>query len=169
MILVCYDGSADAQAAIDHAATLMPGAPTTMLVVWETMIETLTRNGSLGLGLGMVGPYGDGEDDVRIKQVALDLAADGAERANAAGLVALPRVARRDVDIAAVILSVAAEVRADVIVLGTRGRGGVRSMMLGSVSQAVLHHADRPVLVVASPEVCEQRRGWTEHAREILA
>jgi nucleotide-binding universal stress UspA family protein len=63
------------------------------------------------------------------------------------------------------VLSVAADVNADVIVLGTRGRGGVKSMMLGSVSQAILHHADRPVLVVPSPDVCEQRHDWAEHAR----
>ena len=49
----------------------------------------------------------------------------------------------RDDDIAAVILAEAADLGAGVIVLGTRGLGGVKSPMLGSVSHAVLHHADR--------------------------
>lgn len=165
MILVCYDGSADSQAAIDCAATLTPGAEATVLVVWETLLETMTRSGSLGMGMGMAGAYGDGDIDGTIKQAALDTATEGVERATSAGLVAHSRVASRDGDTPAAILSAAADVNADAIVLGTRGRGGVKSMMLGSVSQSVLHHADRPVLIVPSPAVSEQRQHWAEHAR----
>lgn len=37
---------------------------------------------------------------------------------------------------------------ARLVVVGSRGLGGVRAMMLGSVSREVLHHASCPVLVV---------------------
>lgn len=40
---------------------------------------------------------------------------------------------------------------ADLLVVGSRGRGALGSAMLGSVSRGVLHHADCPVAVVRPP------------------
>ncbi len=45
----------------------------------------------------------------------------------------------------------AAAHRAQMLVVGARGLGGIQGMMLGSVSQAVLHHAPCPVAVVHLP------------------
>ncbi len=45
------------------------------------------------------------------------------------------------------IVRAAEELDADLIVLGSRGLGVVRSVLLGSVSQGVLNHARSPVLV----------------------
>ncbi|MEJ7894921.1 MAG: universal stress protein [Solirubrobacteraceae bacterium] len=169
MILVSYDGSADAMAAIDHAAQVMPGADTTVLTVWEPYADARGHSDAADVGLGFGGTY---DDDPEIaaagQQTALDNAADGTRRATAAGLVAESRIASGHNGIARAILAVAAEVDADVIVLGTRGLGGLSSFLLDSVSHEVVQHADRAVLVVPSSRLVEQRRGWARHADAAL-
>ncbi|HLW46525.1 MAG TPA: universal stress protein [bacterium] len=46
------------------------------------------------------------------------------------------------------ILAAAAEVKADLIVMGSRGLGQIGGLILGSVSERVLHGAHIPVLIV---------------------
>lgn len=44
------------------------------------------------------------------------------------------------------------EVDADLVVVGTRGRGALTSLILGSTSRGVIHDAHRDVLVVQTPD-----------------
>jgi nucleotide-binding universal stress UspA family protein len=46
------------------------------------------------------------------------------------------------------IVRAAAELDADLIVVGTHGRTGVRRLLLGSVAESVVRHAGCPVMVV---------------------
>src|SRR5437899_6754520 len=153
MILICYDGSADAQAATDRAGELFGAQPATVLVVWERFIDVMGRSGA-GLGVGIV----DTEElDAASEQAARERADEGAERARRAGLHAQPQTRAREVTIAETILAVADEAGASAVVLGTRGLTGLKSLLLGSVSHAVLQDADRPVVVVPSPEIAAKR------------
>lgn len=46
------------------------------------------------------------------------------------------------------IISIAAKRETDLIVMGTRGLGAIKGLMLGSVSRKVIHTADCAVMVV---------------------
>ncbi len=46
-----------------------------------------------------------------------------------------------------VIVNVANEEKANMIVMGTRGMGKIRRTLLGSVSDYVVHHAACPVVI----------------------
>lgn len=81
------------------------------------------------------------------RQEAEDLVTAAVERARAAtGSDAGVSVVVEPGDPAGVIVETAAG--ASLIVVGSRGRGEVRSMLLGSTSRGVLHQAARPVVVV---------------------
>lgn len=49
------------------------------------------------------------------------------------------------------VVELARDRNAPVIVVGSRGLGAVAGALLGSVSSAIIHRADRPVLVVPRP------------------
>lgn len=54
---------------------------------------------------------------------------------------------------------VSASAEADVLVVGTHGRGGLVGLVLGSVSQRVIVHGHCPVVVVRSPQHADERTG----------
>ena len=76
------------------------------------------------------------------------------------------------------VLELAEDLRAGLIVVGSRGLGRVERMVLGSVSEGLVHGADRPVLVVRGGEdvwpperivVGDDSFGEVEEAEEFAA
>jgi nucleotide-binding universal stress UspA family protein len=58
------------------------------------------------------------------------------------------RVERTEGDAAERIIELTRQEKPDLIVLGSRGRGAFRELLLGSVSHKVMNHAKYPVLIV---------------------
>ena len=56
---------------------------------------------------------------------------------------------------ALVILAVAQETGADLIVMGTHGRTGLRRLLMGSVAEQVVRKASCPVLTIRTPPATE--------------
>ncbi|MCW6167327.1 MAG: universal stress protein [Thermoplasmatales archaeon] len=86
------------------------------------------------------------EESVSVEQAIAAAVAGWAERAAGASI---PFTAvQRDRPAAELLRSVAKEVGADLVVVGTRGLGPASKAWLGSVSSSLLTPAERPVLVV---------------------
>jgi nucleotide-binding universal stress UspA family protein len=155
MILIAYDGSPDARAAVEHAGRLLPNEHAVVLVVWEPFAEVMAHTGA---GLGLAPGIADFDEiDAASEAAAKQRAAEGVELAGTVGLEAEPRVCAQGPTVWHAIVTQARDADARAIVLGTRGLTGIKSILLGSVSHAVLQHSDRPVVVVPSPEAAEQR------------
>jgi len=148
-ILVAYDGSPEAQAALARAAELFPGRGAVVATVWEPGLASAVPDpGGIGgpatpVDLGAVAEV----DDLMAKRAA-GIAAEGAERARQAGLQAEPVSTEDEGNVAEAIARIADEHNVAVVVVGSRGLSGLKARLLGSTSESILHHCERPVLVV---------------------
>jgi nucleotide-binding universal stress UspA family protein len=138
-IVVGVDGSPGARAALRVAVeeAALRHAQLRVLCAWE--IPTAIPG-------GVVPPLALGDFEARAREIVDD---------------AVVEASRLDPDVdcaratphgQAAACLVEAAGPGDLIVVGTRGRGGFAGLVLGSVSQQVVHHARCPVLVVPSAE-----------------
>jgi nucleotide-binding universal stress UspA family protein len=143
-LLLCYDGSEDARHAIESVGSLFATRRALVLSVWQPI-------GDVGIlpGFGETASMADFvELDREAAEAGGRVAAEGVRIAEASGLEAEPLAVKGTGPVWRTILEVADTHDAAAIVMGSRGRSGVRSLLLGSVSNAVIHHAGRPTLVV---------------------
>lgn len=151
-IMIAYDGSPAARAAVARTGELCPDRETLIVTVWEPGLgELMLVPDPTGLGTTMM-PYDPTvarEIDREVEDRARALALDGVYLARDSGLKAEPLVIEDVSDVGGAIVSAADEHDAAAIVIGSRGHSGLRSRLLGSTSAAVLKAAgERPVLVV---------------------
>ncbi len=146
-VLLGYDGSDSASRAIEAAASLLGGGPAVVLTVWEPTAAFTGYDPLAGVSEGMGRAAGlEREMDDIGAQVAQRTAEQGAKAARDHGFDATARTAEGKVWRA--IVDVADEIDARAIAVGTRGHAGLQSLMIGSVANGVVHHSDRPVLVI---------------------
>jgi nucleotide-binding universal stress UspA family protein len=143
-LVICYDGSEDAKHAIARAGGLLVARPALVITVWQPTAGL----GSFAWGgetAGMVDfvqlDRAGAEDAGRMADEGVRLAGEAGFEADAVAIKATGPVWRT-------IVETADAHDAAAIVMGSRGLTGIRSMVLGSVSGAVVHRAKRPTLVV---------------------
>ncbi len=137
-IVAAYDGSEKAGLALKQAVQLAektPGAKLTVAFVQYRPVYAVE-------GFGVVTPPGFEDRINEYEQTVLKKAED-----------MIRDLPYKEVKVytgspAAAILECAEENNADLIVIGSRGLGTFKEMMLGSVSHYVAQHARVPVLIV---------------------
>lgn len=141
-LLLCYDGSEDAKHAIREAAGLFGPRRALVLAVWQdaaALPPMAWADASLS-DLDAV--------FAAAREGAGRIAEEGAGIARAVGFDATPLVAEARGPIWDAVGKAADAQDALAVVVGSRGHTGLKSVLLGSVSSGVVHHARRPTVVV---------------------
>ncbi|MGW5136900.1 universal stress protein [Streptomyces sp. NPDC004135] len=140
-VLLAVDGSPAGEAAVDFAfaEAALRRAPLVALHVWNTWSERAYE----GPGDPLNAVVADAERLREAEQQLLDRTVAHREAAHPQVAVERRLVRSR---IRPALLD--ASRKAQLVVAGTRGRGGFTGLLLGSVGQALLHHAACPVAVV---------------------
>lgn len=135
-IVLAVDGSEASRQAISMALELAQ-RDKSKIVVAHVEEEVMSRGGAA--------PVHATEDEIQaeIRRQAEELSAQGVETTIEMRSVMLGGPAHA-------IDEIAKSAGADLIVTGTRGQSPVSGLLLGSVTQRLLHISDRPVLVVPS-------------------
>jgi nucleotide-binding universal stress UspA family protein len=136
-VLLATDGSKDAELATTTAVDLANSTDCELHIVYVE--QAVYVPGGAGFRSGV--PSGHLEQQARKQLDAM------VEKVGSAG----GEVAEAHLnvgDAAPEIVALAEDIEAGLIVMGSRGQGGIRRALLGSVSDAVVRHAHCPVLVV---------------------
>jgi len=149
-ILVAVDGSSHSERALAEAGDLARLADGSLTVA--TVVPDPTTLALSGAGFAYPADYATLQQDLEreYRELLEDEKAKVPDGVEAEGVVLTGRPAQAIVD----------RIKAgghDLVVMGSRGRSGLRAMVLGSVSQEVLHGSPVPVLVVHLPEDAGER------------
>jgi nucleotide-binding universal stress UspA family protein len=145
-VILCYDGSEAAGHSIALAAPLLAGRRALVAYVYRPAGETAIPIGGV--------PVGSAPEEVERSALehAHTISRRGCEIARDAGFEAEPAHVPAHGRVADTIVELARREGAEIVVVGARGLGGVKSALLGSVSGGLVHSGAVPVLVVPPDE-----------------
>ncbi|MFJ9734735.1 universal stress protein [Streptomyces sp. NPDC101171] len=137
-ITVGVDGSAESRAAAQWAAreARLRGLPVKLVQVWQPVPEPMAEAPLLGADT----------HQHWTERILLE-AADGLRSAHPGLEVSTEQLTGQPAELLA-----AAAGEAELLVLGSRGLGGLGGFLVGSVGQSVVAHSERPVVLVRSGE-----------------
>ena len=145
-IVLGYEGSDCAKAAVEATANIarhIPDVHVLVVYAYEFSIGYVPT-GLADSPLMMSAEYDSTVG--QIKDFGKSRAKEAVDMLRAAGVPGEPLLMEdRPVD---ALLAAAKEHDAVMIVVGTHGEGGMRGALLGSTALKLVHHSDRPVLVV---------------------
>jgi nucleotide-binding universal stress UspA family protein len=152
-VVVAYDGSPEAEAAVRAAAQLFGERRLVIVSVWEPGLAAAMAPLRDPTGIGYAPPAP--EEMIAVDQAQRDHAQEaaeaGAQLARSLGATAEAYPVPDEADIADTLAGIAEHCDAGALVVGSRGLGYVKSRLLGSTSRQLLERSDRPVLVVRRP------------------
>jgi len=155
-ILVCCDESESSLQAAQIAASIAQKRPCRVTVLYVLNLHQILPP-PIGAWEGEVGPEAVTHYRERVREVVKQPVAEifRAARVDYAWRFELGHPVDK-------ILDVAKEGEVDLIVLGSRGLGGLKRLVLGSVSEGTLHHAPCSVLIVRGQNAPQGAAGF-EH------
>lgn len=145
VMIIAYDGTDNARRAVHYAGRFLAATRAVVLTVWSP-----AQRGPAAAALDLDGPPDPAEpDDVDMAYADAErINTEGVRIARAAGLTADPKCVAVTGTVWGTIISAADELDAALIVTGTRGTTGLRSLLQSSVADNVLRRGGRPVLIV---------------------
>jgi nucleotide-binding universal stress UspA family protein len=149
--LIAYDGSPAAREAIAAVGRLLPGRPALVVHAWESALRhSLSGRALIGAPLAEIREFSQ-DLETWLREAAEATVEEGVELARTVGLDARGEAVESSSTAWRVLAATAETHDAAVVIVGSQGHGAVASVLLGSVSSGLVHHAERPTLVVRAP------------------
>ena len=151
-ILVAVDGSESSKRAAHVALGLAEKLRAQLIVLHAISPPTSYYRSNFPVPVGMAPPPPSQKEIdtyyAYARRVALGIVGDTVSEAKKVGTNVKTEVPAGVSSAVETIINHAAKEHVDLIIVGTRGLGGFKKMLIGSVSSGVISHANCPVLVV---------------------